>query len=272
LWAARSANNESTAQGQNLMTRSWRTAWVTGAGSGIGRALALELARRGVKVAGSGRSADKLEALAAANPSIMAFPVDVTDRAAMCNAAAAIEQQLGPIDVAIFSAGVWHAIGASNFDGASIAEVININYLGIVYGIEAVLPPMVARGAGQLALISSVAGYRGFPRTAAYAPSKAAVISLAEALKPELDRAGIAISVVNPGYVATPMNEGYRGPTPFIISAEDAAGRIIRGLEGAKFEIAFPWQMVTLLKLVRMLPYPLYFWYVRRLLAARRKR
>jgi NAD(P)-dependent dehydrogenase (short-subunit alcohol dehydrogenase family) len=244
---------------------------VTGASSGIGRAVALELARRGAKVAASGRSASRLGALAEADPSITAFPLDVTDPAAMRAAVAAIEQRLGPIDVAIFSAGVWQSVGASNFDGSKMAEVMNINYLGVIYGIDAVLPSMLARQGGQLALVSSVAGYRGFPRTAAYAPTKAALISLAECLKPELDRAGIAISVINPGFVATPMNEASKGPMPFLISADDAARRIIAGLERGKFDIAFPWQMVAFVKFVRMLPYPLFFWYVRRLLARRRK-
>lgn len=254
------------------MTQAWRTAWVTGASSGIGRALVLALARRGVKVAGSARSQERLEAIAASNPLICAFPLDVTDRAAMRDAAAAIEMRLGPIDVAIFSAGIWHAVGTRDFDGAKIAEAMDVNYLGIVYGIEAVLPSMRQRGSGQLGLVSSVAGYRGLPSTAAYSPSKAAVISLAEALKPGLDRAGVAISIINPGYVATPMNEGSGEPMPFIISAEDAAARIIAGLERRRFEIAFPWQMVALLKLVRMLPYPLFFWYVRNFLAGRQSR
>jgi len=251
------------------MRRSWRTAWITGAGSGIGRALALELARRDVRIAASGRSPAKLHALVAECPAVTAFPLDVTDREAMRTAVTEIEQRLAPIDLAIFSAGVWRSVGVSAFDAAPIAAAMQVNYLGVVNGIDAALPSMLARGSGQLALISSIAGYRGFPRTAAYAPTKAALISLAECLKPELDRKGVAISVVNPGFVATPMNADSKGPMPFIISAEDAAKRIVAGLERGSFEIAFPWQMVLIAKLFRMLPNPLFFWYLRRRRAAR---
>ncbi|HXF54584.1 MAG TPA: SDR family NAD(P)-dependent oxidoreductase [Hyphomicrobiaceae bacterium] len=250
------------------MRRSWHTAWITGASSGIGRALALELARRGVSIAASSRSPAKLDALAAECPAVTVFPLDVTDRAAMRTAVAAIERRLGAIDLAIFSAGVWRSVGASAFDAARIEAAMHINYLGVVNGIEAALPSMLARGSGQLALISSLAGYRGFPRAAAYAPTKAALISLAECLKPELDRKGVAISVVNPGFVATPMNADSKGPMPFIISAEDAAHRIVAGLERGSFEIAFPWRMVLLAKFFRILPYPWFFWHLRRRRAA----
>jgi short-subunit dehydrogenase len=121
------------------------------------------------------------------------------------------------------------------------------------------IPAMKYAGRGQIALVASVAGYRGLPKAAAYAPSKAAVISLAEVLRLELAGLGIVVSLVNPGFVETPMTVENDFPMPFIIKAEDAAARIIKGLRKQRFEVAFPWQLVTMLKLGRILPYGLYF-------------
>ncbi len=238
----------------------WKTAWITGASSGIGRELALLLAKRGVRVAVSARRADKLAELTALDEKITAYPVDVTDRAAMAETARRIGEALGPIDLAIFNAGVWHPMGSAEFNAEKNAESMAINYTGVVNGLAALMPDMVARGAGQIALISSVAGYRGFPRAAAYAPSKAAVTSLAEVLHPDLKPKGVHLSVVNPGFVETPMTSGNAFAMPWIIPPDDAARRIVRGLERRKFEIAFPWQLVLLLKFFRIMPYPVYFW------------
>ena len=129
-----------------------------------------------------------------------------------------------------------------------------VNYLGVANGIEAVLPAMLERGQGHIAMVASVAGYRGLGPTTAYGPTKAAVINLAEALRNDLAARGIKVSVINPGYVETPMTSTNKFPMPFIVSAEDAARRIIRGLEKGKFEIAFPWQLVALMKLGRLMP------------------
>ena len=127
-----------------------------------------------------------------------------------------------------------------------------------MYTGEPLIPAMANAGRGQLALVASVAGYRGLPKAAAYAPSKAAVISLAEVLRLELAGRGITVSLVNPGFVETPMTSVNKFPMPFIIKADDAADRIISGLARGKFEIAFPWQLVTMLKLLRMMPNALY--------------
>jgi short-subunit dehydrogenase len=250
----------------------WRTAWITGASSGIGRALAIALAARGVKVAASARSADRLAELAAAQPSIAPLPVDVTDLAGMRQAVESIAATLGTLELAVFSAGIWQAMGAGGFTADKAARSMAVNYQGVVNGLDAVLAPMLARRSGHVALIASVAGYRGLPRTAAYGPTKAALINLAEGLRDDLARQGVSISLVNPGYVATAMTQSNAFPMPFQISAEDAARRIIRGLEKGKFEIAFPWPMVALTKLARQLPYPLFFPYARTLLAPPRRR
>jgi short-subunit dehydrogenase len=160
-------------------------------------------------------------------------------------------------------------MGSSDFDAGKSAQSIAVNYLGIANPLETLIPLMIGRGRGHLALTASVAGYRGLPQAAAYAPSKAAVIALAETLAPDLARKGVSVSVINPGFVETPMTAVNTFPMPFLISPEDAATAIIRGLERKRFEIAFPWQMVVLLKFARVLPYPMFFWFARNFLMPR---
>ena len=252
------------------MTVPWSSVWITGASSGIGREVAVLLAHRGVKVAISARTGDALAEIAKSSSLLMPVPLDVTDRAASAVAIDTIERAHGPLDLAILNAGVWHPMGASGFDAAKSAASMAVNYLGIANALERLIPLMTARGRGHIALVASVAGYRGLPRAAAYAPSKAAVISLAETLAPDLGRKGVKISLINPGFVDTPMTAANRFPMPFLMKSEDAADAIVRGLERGKFEIAFPWQLVALLKIARVLPYPAYFWFARNFLMPRR--
>lgn len=247
-----------------MKAATWATAWVTGASSGIGRALVLALAGRGIKVAASARRLSELQDLAAACPNITPLPLDVTDLEQMRRAAADIAARLGPIDLAVFNAGIGQRMGAHNFDPALVAHAMNVNYLGLVNGIAVVKDDMLRRGRGQIALMSSIAGYRGLPGSAAYCPTKAAAISLAESLEPELDAAGVSITVINPGYVDTPMTAKPGRRLPFVITPEDAAQRIIAGLDRDKFEIVFPWQMAFLGKLARILPYRAYLWVMAR--------
>jgi short-subunit dehydrogenase len=242
----------------------FRVAWITGASSGIGRELALLLARRGVRVAATARSADRLAALAGEAAGIEAFPADVTDDGGVASIVARIEERLGPVDLAVLNAGTWEPVSATALDPAVFARAIDVNYLGVVRCLGAVLPAMQRRRAGRIAIVSSVAGYRGLPKAGAYGPSKAALISLAESLRPELERAGVGLSLVNPGFVATPLTAKNDFPMPFMLAPEDAAARILRGLERGRFEIAFPWRLVALLKLARVLPYSLFFALVRR--------
>lgn len=249
------------------MTLKWRVAWITGASTGIGRELALKLSAEGVKVAASARSADKLDELAKASGLITVFPLDVADLDATRRCVDAIEQRLGPIDLAVLNAGTWAPMTADRFDATVIAGTTAVNYQGVVNAVDALLPRMTARQAGHIAMVASVAGYRGLPRSAAYGPTKAALINLAETLACELPTRGLAVSVINPGFVDTPMTSVNKFPMPFKISAAAAADHIIRGLGKQKFEIAFPWQLVSVLKLARLLPYPLFFWFVRNVIA-----
>jgi NAD(P)-dependent dehydrogenase (short-subunit alcohol dehydrogenase family) len=223
----------------------------------------LQLAQAGVKVAISARSADKLFELEKLHPGLKAYPLDVTDAAAVTRAADAIIADLGPIDLVIMNAGVWRPMGVIDYDGAAAIESMNTNYNGVIQPLSALIPKMIERKAGHIALVASVAGYRGLAQSAAYAPTKAALINLAECLKPDLARFGVKVSIVNPGFVDTPMTRVNTFPMPFMITAPDAASRIISGLKRGRYEIAFPWPTVMTLKLFRLLPNIAYFWLAR---------
>ncbi len=243
--------------------------WITGASTGIGRELALKYAQRGCRVAISARSADKLTTLAGLDKSLAPFAVDVTDRQAVARTYSAITSQLGPVDLAILNAGIWDQMVSRDFDAKRVTDSMTVNYSGVVNALEPLIRDMVSRRSGHLALVASVAGYRGLPKAAAYAPTKAALISLAEVLRLELAADMIAVSIINPGFVETPMTSVNTFPMPFIVTAEDAAARIMRGLDKKKFEIAFPWQLVAMLKLLRLLPGPLYYRIARSLVTPR---
>lgn len=236
----------------------WKTAWITGGSSGIGREVALNLVRGGVRVAVSARSAERLDELSNLAPGIVPVPLDVTRPGDVASAYARVVQELGSLDLAILNAGVWHPMKASEYDARKAVQSMQVNYFGIANALEAIIPDMIRRKRGQIALVASVAGYRGLPMASAYAPSKAAVISLAEVLRLELSKKGIVVSLVNPGFVETTMTSVNKFPMPYILKPEDAAQRIVHGLARGKFEIAFPWQLVTMLKLLRVMPNGLY--------------
>jgi NAD(P)-dependent dehydrogenase (short-subunit alcohol dehydrogenase family) len=248
---------------------SLRTAWITGAGSGMGRALALALARRGAAVAASARSHDALASLAAeagAGPGrILPAPLDVTDRAAVQAAMGAVARVLGgPPELAVLNAGIYLPLGAADFSAERFRAQLETNLMGTVHMLEALLPAYRAAGRGHIAIVASVAGYRGLPRSAAYGATKAALINLAESLRIELAGSGIKLQLVNPGFIKTPLTDKNRFRMPHLMSAEDAAERILRGLASPRFEITFPRRFTWQLKLLRLLPYALYLPLVRR--------
>lgn len=237
--------------------------WLTGASAGIGRALALRLARDGWRVAASARRAEELAALQAAASGlpgeIRPYPLDVTDGAAVATCVAAIERDMGPIDLAVLNAGTHKPMPAEHFSTATLRALMEINLFGVAHGLEALLPRMIARGRGRVALVASLAGYSGLPSAAAYGASKAALINMAEAMRPELLAKGVVLQVINPGFVKTPLTDRNDFPMPFLIDAEEAAAAIGRGLKSDRFEIAFPWLFARLMKLLRALPYRLFF-------------
>lgn len=241
-------------------------AWITGGSAGIGRALALRLARDGWRVAISARTAaDLAEVVAAGAGQLRAYKLDVADAAANAAVVQAIEADLGPIALAVLNAGTHRPMGLDDFAIAPARQLMEINYFGVVHGLAALLPGMRARRAGRIAVVASVAGYRGLPTAAAYGPTKAALINLCEALYPECRHAGIKLQVINPGFVDTPLTARNPFPMPDLISAARAAAYIVRGLDRDRFEIAFPPRFVLALKLARLLPNRAYFALVRRI-------
>lgn len=245
------------------MTRKlpWKVVWITGASTGIGREIALQLAASGVAVAASARS---VATLAELGLGIRAYPLDVTDRGSVAAVVERIERELGPIDLAILGAGTYSPVVVDQVDPAIFERTMTANYMGVVNCLSAILPRMLGRKNGHLAWIASVAGYRGLPKAAAYGPSKAALINLAECLKPELDERGVTVSVINPGFVKTPLTAQNEFDMPFLMEAPEAARLTIDGLARKRFEIAYPRRFVAILKIARVLPYGIYFWLVRR--------
>ena len=241
-------------------------AWVTGASSGIGRGVALELARRGYKVAASARRAGELEALAAQvvrhAGSVVAFPGDVTDRAGMQALVADIEARDGPVALAFLNAGTFFPDSATDFGGDGFRKTFDLNVIGTINAIAPLLPRMEARGRGQIAITASVAGYGGLPRATAYGATKAALINMAASLKFTLGPLGITMQVVCPGFVRTPLTDENDFPMPFLVELDDAARRICDGFERGGFEITFPRRLSWILKALNMLPYSAYFWLV----------
>ncbi len=247
------------------MRREWRSAWVTGASQGIGKELTSALAAEGVAVAGSARGIDPLIEMRSSHPRVLPLALDVTDSRAVAEAVARIEEAQGPLDLAILSAGIYDPVPGGLADPELFRRHMEVNYMGVVNALMAVLPRMKDRGKGQVAIVASVAGYRGLPQAAAYGPTKAALINLAETLRVELADSGVDIRLVNPGFVATRLTAKNDFHMPALLTPAAAARHILRGLRSRRFEIAFPWGFVTWLKLVRILPYRLFFPLMKRL-------
>jgi len=228
----------------------WKVVWITGASSGIGADVARQLAEAGVKVAASARHLPSLPT----HPNITHFPVDVTDEQALGVAVTEIEQRLGPVDLAIFGAGAYEPFNPQTFSTRVFSRINEVNYLGSIHALGAILPRFMERKSGHLALIASVAGYQGLPKSAYYGPTKAALINLAEALWLELRPHGISVSVINPGFVDTPMTAANDFPMPFLMKPARAAALTIKGLKARRFEIAYPLPFVLILKTLQKLP------------------
>lgn len=238
-------------------------AFVTGASSGIGRGVALELARRGYKVAATARRAAELDKLcteaAGLKGSIVSYPGDVTDRAGMAALVAMIEARHGPIALGFLNVGAYTPDDAGTFGGDGFRATFDINLTGTINCLGPLLSAMRLRRRGQIAVNASVAGYGPLPRATAYGASKAALINMAGGLRFAAEPEGITIQVVNPGFVRTPLTDNNDFPMPFLVELDVAARRICDGFERAGFEITFPRRLSWSLKALNLLPWPLYF-------------
>ena len=238
-----------------------RIAWVTGAGKGIGRQLALRLAEEGWIVAASSRTEADLKDLEAACPShlIRGFPLDITQAADTEEVVQQIETALGPLDLVVLNAGTHLPMPASEFSTAIFRRLVDTNLMGTVHGLNTIIPPMIARKSGRILVVASLAGYRGLPTAAAYGATKAALINMCEALRPELGKKGVVLQLINPGFVKTPLTDKNKFSMPYLMPVEAAVEAIMRGLRSEKFEIAFPGRFAFLMKVLRCLPDPIFF-------------
>jgi len=242
-----------------------KTIWITGASSGIGAETAKQLAQQGATVAISARSKDKLKALESTkglSGAIHAYPCDITDAAAIAKTIQSIEKDLGNIDIALLNAGTYISDPIDTFTLSDFEKQFQINVFGTANCFKPLIDIFSARGQGHIAIVSSVAGYRGLPRSIAYGATKAALINMSEALYLECKPLGIKIQLICPGFVKTPLTDKNDFEMPMIMPVEDAATALIKGLKGNKFEITFPRTFAILLKTIGLLPDKAYLWLI----------
>ena len=249
------------------MNSTGKIAWITGASSGIGHALALRLAGRGWMVAASARGRAGLDSLVVEMPDrIRAFELDVIDVSAAAETARQIEADMGPIDLAVLNAGSYFPTTAEDFSIANFRRTVEVNLMGEVNCMGGIVPSMLSRRSGHIVLMGSLTAFVGLPTAASYGATKAALNSVAQAFKPDFERFGITISVINPGFVKTPATDKNSFPMPFLIGVDEAVDHIVRGIDRKAFDISFPWQMSILIRLLASLPSWVKFAITRRML------
>jgi len=249
----------------NLPMADWqgRRVWLVGASTGIGLACAQALRAAGARVIVSARNAQGVEDWAAQDTGVLWRALDVSDHEAVQATARALLTE-GPLDMVVYAAGYYRAQRATALNLEELLQHDKVNYQGALQVIHTVLPGMLARQSGHISLISSVAGWRGLPNGLAYGPTKAALTHLAETLYIDLQDQGIGVSVINPGFVATPLTAQNQFTMPALISPEEAASEMLKGWARGQFDIHFPKRFTLWLKFLRLLPYRLYFPLVRK--------
>ncbi|MRD46345.1 SDR family NAD(P)-dependent oxidoreductase [Caenimonas koreensis] len=243
----------------------WRgqRVWIVGASTGIGLATAAALHAAGATVHVSARKADALASFVAAHPGAMAWPLDVAE-AAQVRAAADAIFALGPLDMVVLAAGYYKALEATHFDLQEALRHQSVNYVGALNVLDAVLAPMLRAGSGHISLLGSVAGFRGLPLSLGYGPTKAALIHLAEVLYLDLHPKGLGVSIVNPGFVETPLTAQNEFKMPALMTPEQAAQEMLDGWRNGRFEIHYPYRFTWPMKLLALLPFRIYQAIVRR--------
>jgi len=272
---------------------------ITGASSGIGRGLALELARRGANLGllARGVESSQLAAVAgsaallsrtamepsprllevvdqirretdsgskAGSQQTMALAADVRDAKSVRTAADRLRDEFGRIDVLIANAGIGATTDATELDPEEVARVLNVNVMGAVNSVAAVLPEMVERGSGQLVALSSLSAYRGLRKSAAYCASKASLSAFFESVRIDLIGSGIDVTIIHPGFIKTPLTAGRKAKMPFLMELDYAVGKMIRAIEKRKKSYAFPWQLATIVRAGMIMPNFMYDWISRR--------
>ncbi|MDQ2856945.1 MAG: SDR family NAD(P)-dependent oxidoreductase [Acidobacteriota bacterium] len=244
------------------MSWSDKVVLITGASSGIGRGLALELGRRGARVGLLARRLDLLHQIVAEieahGGKALALPVDVQDSDAVRAAADRLRSEFGSVDVLIANAGIGATSDAGSLNAGDIARVMGVNVIGVANSVAAVAPEMASRRSGQLVVISSLAAYRGLPKSAAYCASKAAVSSMFESFRLDLKPRGVDVTIIHPGFIKTPLTDGRQAQMPFLMELDDAVKKIIGAIEKRRKSYAFPWQLATIVRLGLIMPNFLY--------------
>jgi NADP-dependent 3-hydroxy acid dehydrogenase YdfG len=247
----------------NPRFQDWRNkvVWVVGASTGIGAAIADKFVGLGARVAVSARRAAPLEAMAARNVSgkVIALPMDITHADAWQANLSQIIQTWQRVDLVIFMAGDYKPMRAWEIDLKVARDMIEVNLMGFYNGLAAIVPQLIKQGDGHLSLVASVAGYRGLPKALVYGPTKSALITLAETLYLDLHEKGIGVSVVNPGFVKTPLTDQNEFKMPAIITPEEAADAMLEGYADGDFEIHFPKRFSRMMKTLEHMPYGAYF-------------
>lgn len=237
---------------------------ITGASSGIGRGLALELARRGAAIGLLARRRELLEEIAAeitrAGGRAVALPADVTQPDQVRTAVNELRRMFGRVDLLFANAGISINTFVPDLCEKKIAELINVNVIGVVNSVSAVLGEMVGQGSGHLVVNSSLAAYRGIPKSAAYCASKAAISSFFEALRIDLKGTGVDVTIIHPGFVKTQMIRSI-ARTPYVMEIDQAVRKIVHAIEKRKKGYAFPWQLATVARACKLLPIPMYDWF-----------
>jgi NADP-dependent 3-hydroxy acid dehydrogenase YdfG len=234
--------------------------WITGGGSGIGKALALSFSTDGWDVVISGRNQKRLQEVCDLSPQIRAVVCNISNEDAVLSA----KPEIGAIDLAVLNAGDYRPGPTHACSPNDHRKMFEVNYFGTLNCIQAVLPEMRKRG-GKIAIVGSLAGYIGLPNASAYGPSKAALISLCESLRAELQDSLVTLKLISPGFVKSTLTDRNDFEMPYLLSAEQAAIEIRRGLESDSFEITFPRPFVRRMKLLQMIPYRLYFYLARKM-------